>query len=138
MRFALPLLAALALAAIPARAAGPVEAALRNEVKALEERVRLLEQRVQLLEGAAHAAPPAATTAGHASPEAALRASWGKIGQGLDAREVEALLGRPSRKLTLDGRTLWYYEYPGTGRGSVFFTDAGRVSSSQPPFGWGW
>jgi hypothetical protein len=39
--------------------------------------------------------------------------------------------------LTIDGRTAWYYVYPATGTGSVFFTDSGRVSSRQSPFGWG-
>ncbi len=176
MRFALPLLAVLALACVRASAADPGDAALRKEVGALEEKVRILEQRVELLEGrstavpaarpaaetpasspapataatpapaaaapvasAAAPVPPAAAQAGgYVSPEAALRASWSKIRQGIDMREVERLLGDPSRKLTLDGRTVWYYEYPGTGRGSVFFTDAGRVSSSQSPLGWGW
>ena len=52
--------------------------------------------------------------------------------------EVTALLGPPSKKFTLDGRTVWYYYYPATGNGSVFFTDSGRVSSRQSPFGWGW
>ena len=87
------------------------------------------------------AAPAAnATTppAGYLTPEAALRVSWSKVRQGIGEREVVDLLGQPSRKMTLDGRTVWYYVYPGTGRGSIFFTDAGRVSSSQSPFGLGW
>jgi len=48
------------------------------------------------------------------------------------------LLGAPSKKFILDGRRGWYYYYPGTGGGSVFFSDAGRVSSRQSPFGLGW
>jgi outer membrane protein assembly factor BamE (lipoprotein component of BamABCDE complex) len=56
----------------------------------------------------------------------------------MDQNAVIALLGDPSSRSTLDGRTVWYYIYPGTGRGSVFFTDAGRVSSRQSPFGLGW
>ncbi|MDE2208515.1 MAG: hypothetical protein KGJ99_02180 [Betaproteobacteria bacterium] len=91
---------------------------------------------------AAPAAPIAAlqpgASAGYASPEAALRANWSKIKEDLDAAAVTHLLGAPSKKFTLDGRTVWYYYYPGIGGGSIFFTDAGRVSSRQSPFGWGW
>ncbi len=71
-----------------------------------------------------------------ASPQAQLRATWSKIEPGIDADEVSRLLGSPTRKLRLDGRNAWYYSYPTLGNGSVFFTDAGRVSSHQSPFGW--
>ncbi len=92
------------------------------------------------------AAPPAAPSAavqlgassGYASPEAALRVNWSKIKEDMDDAAVTGLLGAPSKKFTLDGRTVWYYYYPGIGGGSIFFTDAGRVSSRQSPFGWGW
>ncbi|HXZ48018.1 MAG TPA: hypothetical protein VEG27_03305 [Usitatibacter sp.] len=83
-------------------------------------------------------AAPLGTDTGYASPEAALRASWSEIGAGMDDGQVTKLLGPPSKKLTLDGRTVWYYYYPAIGNGSVFFTDAGRVSSRQSPFGLGW
>jgi uncharacterized membrane protein len=72
-----------------------------------------------------------------ASPQAQLRANWSKIEPGIDADEVSRLLGAPTRKLRLDGRSAWYYSYPALGNGSVFFTDADRVSSHQSPFGWG-
>ena len=84
------------------------------------------------------APPTAAAGSGYVSEEAALRANWAKVAKEMDEGEVTALLGEPSSKSTLDGRAVWYYLYPGTGRGSVFFTDAGRVSSRQSPFGWGW
>jgi hypothetical protein len=115
--------------------------------------VRDLQQRVSELEGreppATHAAPGATQAApvaaaapganvGYVSPEAALRANWSRVEQQMDEGEVTRLLGPPSKKLTLDGRTVWYYYYPATGGGSVFFTDAGRVSSRQSPFGLGW
>ncbi|MGA8004820.1 MAG: hypothetical protein WCA17_01855, partial [Burkholderiales bacterium] len=88
---------------------------------------------------AAPAAASAATpAAGYVSPEAALRGTWAKIKPDMAEAEVVALLGAPSKKFTLDGRRGWYYYYPGTGAGSVFFTDAGRVSSRQSPFGMGW
>ncbi len=75
--------------------------------------------------------PPAA------SLQAQLRVSWSKIEPGIDADQVSRLLGEPTKKLRLDGRNAWYYSYPALGNGSVFFTDAGRVSSRQSPFGWG-
>ncbi|HEX8009572.1 MAG TPA: hypothetical protein VF814_01315 [Casimicrobiaceae bacterium] len=70
------------------------------------------------------------------SPEAVLRVNWSKIKTDMDESEVARLLGPPSKKFTLDGRTVWYYYYPATGSGSVFFTDAGRVTSRKSPFGW--
>jgi hypothetical protein len=79
---------------------------------------------------------PAGST--YTSPEAALRSNWSKVTQGMDQEAVTQLLGTPSTKSTLDGRTVWFYTYPGTGRGSVFFTDSGKVSSRQSPFGLGW
>ena len=84
------------------------------------------------------AAAPLGATSGYVSPEAALRANWSKVVQEMDQGEVARLLGTPSRKFTLNGRIVWYYYYPATGGGSVFFTDAGRVSSRQSPFGWDW
>jgi hypothetical protein len=154
MRIALSVLVSLALASAPAvRAAEPDSARLQQEVEALKELVLDLQKRLSQLEGrqppAAQAAPgtpqaapvaasPLGANSAYASPEAALRANWSKIAQEMDQSEVTRLLGAPSKKFMLDGRTVWYYYYPGTGSGSVFFTDAGRVSSRQSPFGWGW
>jgi len=84
------------------------------------------------------AAPAGGTGAGYLSPEALLRQSWSRIDNGMAAARVHELLGEPSKKFKLNGRTVWYYYYPATGVGSVFFTDAGRVSSKQSPFGWSW
>jgi hypothetical protein len=84
------------------------------------------------------AAPPPVVAREYVSPEAALRSNWSRIKQAMAQAEVTRLLGAPTRTLTLDGRTVWYYVYPGIGSGSVFFTDAGHVSSSQSPFGWTW
>jgi hypothetical protein len=84
-------------------------------------------------------AAPIGGSTEYVSPEAFLRTNWSKIKAGLDEGEVASLLGQPSKKFTLDGRTVWYYYYPGTGSGSVFFSDAGRVTSRQSPFGfWAW
>jgi hypothetical protein len=153
MRLALPVLVSLAMAAPAAQAAG--DAGLEQQVKALSEQVRELQQRVDQLEGRTTSAAPAATptpaatpapaaasaatpAAGYVTPEAALRGTWARIKPDMAEAEVTALLGAPSKKFILDGRRGWYYYYPGTGAGSVFFTDAGRVSSRQSPFGMGW
>lgn len=168
MRTPLLALVPLALAFAPAARAGePESATLQQDVKALQAIVQDLQRRVSALEGrpaapaaAAQALPQAAparttvpaavpqaaaiaaarpgTGAGYMSPEAMLRAAWSKVGKGMDAGEITRLLGTPSKKFTLDGRTVWYYYYPATGSGSVYFTDEGRVSSRQSPFGWGW
>ncbi|MFZ1909799.1 MAG: hypothetical protein WAU52_12020 [Burkholderiales bacterium] len=125
---------------------------LEQQVKALSEQVHQLQLRLDRLEGRtqslapatepAPAAPAAITAAapgaGYVSPEAALRNTWARIKPDMAESEVASLLGAPSKKFTLDGRRGWYYYYPGSGAGSVFFTDQGRVSSRQSPFGMGW
>jgi hypothetical protein len=143
MRIALPVFVFWALAAPAARAAS--DSSLEQQVKALTETVRVLEQRVDRLEGRppaaavpAAAAIPAAPGAHGVNPEAALRMNWARIKADMEQAEVMRLLGAPSKKFTLDGRNVWYYYYPATGSGSVFFTDDGRVSSRQSPFGWSW
>ena len=141
---------AFALAGVPAASAAEQDmATLRQQVKALNGMVLDLQRRVGRLESGAHpasqasriepaVAAPVAPGAGQVSPEAALRLSWAKVEPDMAEDEIMRLLGAPSKKLTLDGRTVWYYDYPATGSGSIFFTDAGRVSSRQSPFGWGW
>jgi len=151
------------LGSAPAAAEEPDVAALRRQVNALEQQVRDLQARMRKLEGggaeaAAPATPPqpaaapqpavalqpavapapAVAGAGYVSPEAALRQRWSNIKPAMADDRVAELLGQPSTKFKLDGRNVWYYYYPGTGGGSVFFTDSGKVSSSQSPFGWGW
>jgi hypothetical protein len=83
------------------------------------------------------AAAPLGANSEAANPEAALRANWSNVRREMDQGEVTRLLGAPSKKFTIDGRPVWYYFYPATGTGSVFFTEQGRVSSRQSPFGWG-
>ena len=141
-----------------ARAEEPDVAALQQQVRQLRQTVLELQKRVDRLEGrgapAAQAAPVAAPRAaqtavpraaqtpapgaGYVTPEAALKATWHRIRPDMAQSEVVALLGEPSKKFVLDGRRGWYYYYPGTGGGSVFFTEEGRVSSRQSPFGLGW
>jgi hypothetical protein len=140
----------------------PDVAGLEREVAALKEVVQHLQARVDRLEGRPAFAEPSASApspsaarrasdavvqataalqpgadASAASAQAQLRINWSKIRQGIDADEVSRLLGAPTSQLRLDGRNAWYYSYPAIGNGSVFFTDAGRVSSHQSPFGWG-
>lgn len=78
------------------------------------------------------------STVGYVGPEALLRQNWSRIQPAMANTQVTVLLGEPSRKFKIDGRTVWYYYYPATGAGSVFFNDEGRVSSRQSPFGWSW
>lgn len=82
------------------------------------------------------AAAPIETSGPYVSPEALLKVNWSKIKAEMDESEVTNLLGQPSTKFRLGARTVWYYYYPATGRGSVFFSDAGRVTSLQSPFTW--
>jgi len=135
------------------------EGSLQQQVAALQQMVLDLQSRLAELERAAashnalaapetaapaapEAAAPAAqvepVAAGHLSEEARLKLNWSKVSREMDQNDVIGLLGAPSKQTTLDGRTVWYYYYPGAGAGSVFFTDAGRVSSRQSPFGFGW
>jgi hypothetical protein len=122
--------------------------ALRQQVNALEQQLHDVQAQLLRLESASPAAAPqrapapnvaptpAKIEAGYLSPEAALRQSWSNIKPEVADSKVAEMLGEPTKKLKLDGRDVWYYYYPGTGRGSVFFTDEGRVTSSQSPFSW--
>jgi hypothetical protein len=125
-----------ALAAPPTAAGGPAPVATPGAATAT------LPQTAAAVPQAAPTVPQAAPLGGsteYVSPEAFLRTNWSKIKADMDEGEVASLLGQPSKKFTLDGRNVWYYYYPGTGSGSVFFSDAGRVTSRQSPFGlWAW
>ena len=159
-RTALALLMLAGMASVPAARAADAEVErLQREVAALKDSVLRLQARVDRLESPARLAgsplavmpppvPPAAPVAplaalepgadpAAATPQAQLRANWSKIEPGMASDDVSRLLGEPTRKLRLDGRTAWYFSYPALGNGSVFFTDTGRVSSRQSPFGWG-
>lgn len=80
---------------------------------------------------------PIAAGAVDTSPQTQLRINWSKIAPGMTAAQVLSLLGEPTRRMTLDGRSVWYYIYPALGNASVFFSAAGQVSSHQSPFPWG-
>jgi hypothetical protein len=88
-------------------------------------------------------APAAAAAAVAASasiqPIVSLRQNWSQVERGMPREKVQSLLGPPEKVLQIDGSTVWYYAYPGIGRGSVFFNGDGKVSGEQSPtFGWGW
>jgi hypothetical protein len=66
-----------------------------------------------------------------------LKDQWHSVMAGMSAEEIGKLLGTPSRKLTLDGKPVWYYSYPGIGNGSVMFSRDGHTVAGwqHPPFG---
>jgi hypothetical protein len=156
------LAASLALVACPALAADEAELrALRAELATLKLRLTAAEARLAQLEAApdqaavssaptspavnAPAAPtPGQLAPGSASPTSAApapvgsasgydRKAWRQIKAGTAQTEVLRLLGEPTRRMSMAGRTAWYYRYPDAGPGSVFFNDGGTVSSLQSP-----
>jgi len=123
-------------------------AQLRRSLDQLDARIRALEARqgaaqdrgdgaaARALSDTPAAAAPAPAAAGISSL-ASLKKSWSQVEAGTSGEKVQSLLGKPERILTIDGSTVWYYTYPGIGRGSVFLNRDGKVSSSQSPsFGW--
>jgi hypothetical protein len=66
-----------------------------------------------------------------------LKGQWHSVKTGMSDGEIRKLLGTPSREFTLDGKSVWYYSYPGIGNGSVLFSrDEHTVAGWQhPPFG---
>lgn len=151
---------ALALAAASAWANPPDELArLREEAAQLRQSLDRLEARIQALEtqqrdghpaeksSAENAtAPPASKTESIPAPRTAsidasslvtMKQNWAQIEAGTPEDKVQALLGKPEKMLRIDGNLVWYYVYPGIGRGSVFFNRDGKVSSTQSPsLGW--
>ena len=113
-------------------------ARLHLEVDALDARIRAFERGVGNSAGRADSPATAPTPLRpDLSPLAQLRLSWSQVERGLPAESVQGLLGKPDNLLYIDGSRVWYYVYPGVGRGSVFFEAGGKVSSTQPPAaGW--
>jgi hypothetical protein len=140
----------VALTALPAVADQTDELArLREEATQLRQRLDGLEARIRALEnqdpdpgarrdgGAPEASRSEPTPANPASPLVSLKQSWSQVEPGIPEDRVQALLGTPERVLHIDGARVWYYVYPGIGRGSVFFSADGKVSSTQSPsLGW--
>ena|SRR6266571_3958413 len=123
---------AAALTALPARADPADElTSLRQEAAQLRQSLEGLDARIRALEKNENPQP--------ASPLFLLQRNWSEIQPGTPQQRVDALLGKPERVLRINGDLVWYYLYPGLGRGSVFFDGEGKVSSAQAPrLGWSW
>jgi outer membrane protein assembly factor BamE (lipoprotein component of BamABCDE complex) len=68
-----------------------------------------------------------------------VRKQWSEIRPGTPKARVDVLLGTPQRVMRINGDLVWYYVYPGIGRGSVFFSAEEKVTAVQPPAaGWSW
>ena len=135
-------LAAAGLAAFPAAAQSTDEVArVREEAARLRQQLDALDARIRELE-AEHGTPaPPAAPAAPSEKQAffTLQRNWSEIQPGTPKARVDALLGKPERILRINGDLVWYYVYPGLGRGSVFFNGEEKVSSTQAPrAGWAW
>jgi hypothetical protein len=132
-------------------AADPTDelARLREEAAQLQQALDRLDARIQALErqkgdpiarkdsGQPEASRTEANLAAQISPLVSLKQNWSQVQPGTPEDRVQALLGKPERVLRIDGALMWYYNYPGIGRGSVFFNANGKVSSAQSPsLGW--
>lgn len=126
---------AVALASSPV-GADPTEdlARLKQEAAQLRYSLDQLDAKIRALENREGGRDFGASATERPSP-AALRQNWSKVRPGATEDAVQALLGKPERVLRIDGSPVWYYLYPGVGRGSVFFTLDGKVSSTQAPVG---
>ena len=135
---------AAACAAAPAAAQQADVEALKAEAARMRQSLDELDAKIRAAEGERSAAPAAAPAVKPDSTQPAgsyvsLQQGWSQIRTGLPKERVDALLGKPERMLQINGDDVWYYVYPGLGRGSVFFNTKGTVTASQPPrLGWGW
>jgi hypothetical protein len=141
--------AALAIiVALTARSAGaePTDelTSLQQEAARVRQSLNDLDARIRALEGVN---PDARDSSDAVRTKAvpvestflSLQRSWSEIQPGIRQERVDALLGKPERVLHMNGDLVWYYVYPGFGRGSVFFNEEGKVSSAQAPrLGWSW
>ena len=112
-------------------------ARLREEAAVLRQSLDRLDARIRALERNAGAASAPADYSRSIDALAALKRGWSQVVPGLPEDKVEALLGKPEKVLRIDNTPVWYYIYPGIGRGSVFFNASGKVSDRQAP-GVGW
>ncbi|MDA8381990.1 MAG: outer membrane protein assembly factor BamE [Betaproteobacteria bacterium] len=140
---------ALALAlSVPASAAGTAggDAALTEQLKALQAAISALSAKVDALQKKQAQAPAPSPQATEAAARQAvqeieqqkvkLQDAWDSIKLGLSKSRVRALLGEPSTRFSLNSdQRIWYYSYPGKGSGSVIFGRDGKVTGSQKPPG---
>jgi SmpA / OmlA family len=119
-------------------------ARLKQEAARLRQSLDELDARIRTLEGGnpGPAAPGTATDVSAKPPAPSyfqLQRNWSEIEPGASKDRVNTLLGKPEREMHINGDLVWYYVYPGLGRGSVFFSTAGKVAAVQPPrVGWSW
>lgn len=140
---------------------------LSAQVQALQATVKKLEQQIQTQQhGPAvktaepmAAAPPAIRPTGSATGTAPTTATpttpppafaqapaqslgvaksrWANLKKGMTAKQVHALLGKPSQAMMLNGKKVWYYHYPSVGGGSIMFGADDTVAAWQhPPWTW--
>jgi len=143
----------LAAALLSAHAQEQDPASLQKEVDQLRQEVQSLKEQVKSLHETAPAATPPQTQPEVKQPApnpvepvpakppagsiTALRESWSHVEKGMTKAQIEEALGPPTNELTINGKLVWYYYYPGIGGSSVFFNGDGRVSSRQrPTVGW--
>jgi hypothetical protein len=118
-------------------------ARLRARVEQLQDELDSVKARIDAIEASGSPTARSETrgppvSVGPTEPRAATPGvdGWARISQGMHRTEAEALLGPPTRELSIDGKLVWYYVYPKLGRGSLFFDGNGRVSSYQSPRPW--
>ena len=127
---------ALTLGALSAHADPTDELArLRSEAAALRQSLDQLDAKIEALENAEAGAPQKKTPA---EPSlVSVHRGWSQVRPGVSKDEVANLLGKPERVMRLNGDLVWYYVYPGLGRGSVFFNGEDKVTAAQAPrAGW--
>jgi ABC-type amino acid transport substrate-binding protein len=143
---------AAACAAAPAAAQQADVDALKAEAARMRQSLDELDAKIRTMEGEKSVAPAAAPAVAPAAAPAAkpddkqpagsyvsLQQNWSQVQTGLPKERIDALLGKPDRVMQINGDDVWYYVYPGFGRGSVFFNTKGIVTASQSPrIGWGW
>jgi hypothetical protein len=137
-----------ALVALPAIADTADELdSLRQEAARMRQSLDAFDARIRALEAADPSPkPPVANKATMSPydkqalpPAFSLQRDWSEIKPGTSKERVDELLGKPEREMRINGDQVWYYVYPGVGRGSVFFDGQGKVSSTQAPrAGWSW
>ncbi len=114
-------------------------AVLRQSLDKLDAEIRALEMEGARPEASAASARPEAP----ARPEVqkvqaepslvSVHRSWSEIRRGLSKDRVGEVLGAPGSILRINGDLVWYYVYPGIGKGSVFFNGEDKVTAVQAP-----
>lgn len=123
-------------------ASAPTLEQLQRRMAALERRVRQLEQAAS---PSGVGAPNTPSQQGDTTAQqvysvdpalrslARLKEAWQHMERGMSYAQVRTQLGNPSRLLTIDGKTIWYFSYEGIGSGSVRFSSGQRVVDWQKP-----